>query len=316
MDIKEAMRVLDVSGRVEDLTHADLRRQYRRKALLYHPDKSSSPTAKEQFLQLKLALDVLESCDNVDSEPEISSESSYFSSLVRLSKTAIDPDIPDFVRIETLNSLFDSLIHRGGEHAECLLDSVDYSALRAIFSVLNNIRISMGLPDSVLSKIKVVLERRRPPPVRITLRPALADLLLQNVFVLGGGKMRVPLWASEVVFEDPDTGADIEITCVPVIPEGVRVDERNNITIIVEVNANEVWGRENLSVEIGEHVFALWLSDIRLVPKQTIALSRRGAPVFDSGDIYSVRELAGVFADVRLSMNPASGAVELSSVSL
>jgi hypothetical protein len=300
MNIDEAMRVLDVSGRVSELTYADLRRQYRRKALLHHPDKSSDPDATSQFLRLKTALEVLESCNGLDRAP--SSESSYFGSLTRLVRTALSPDTPDFVRVETLNSLFDSLIYRGGEHAECLLDTVDYSALRAIFSVLDNIRRSMGLPDSALSQIRMVLDRRRPPPVCITLRPSLADLLLQNVLVLGGGKFRVPLWASEVVFEDPDTGADIEIACVPVIPEGVSIDEHNRITVLVEIGVSEVWGKEHLSVEIGEHIFTLWVAELRLVPTQTATLSLRGAPVFNAGDIYSVRDLAGVFADVRLSM--------------
>jgi curved DNA-binding protein CbpA len=304
MNIEEAMRVLSVTGRVEDLDCAALRRQYRRKALLYHPDKSSAPDATDQFLRLKTALDVLESRAGLDPGPV--SESSYFTSLARLVRTALDPDIPDFERIETLQALFDSLVYCGGDHAECLLDTIDYSALRSIFSVLDNIRISMGLPVAVLRQIRAALERRRPPPVSITLRPALADLFLQNVFLLGGGKIRVPLWASEVVFEDPDTGADIEIACVPVVPEGVRIDERNNITVMVELEVREVWGREHLSVAIGEHIFTLRVAELRLVPTQTVALSHLGAPVFNSEDIYSVRDLAGVFADVRLSMSQES----------
>ena len=39
------MRVLDIGGRVEDLSRAELRRQYHRRARACHPDKSAAADA-------------------------------------------------------------------------------------------------------------------------------------------------------------------------------------------------------------------------------------------------------------------------------
>ena len=298
------MRVLDIGGRVEDLSRATLRRQYHRQARACHPDKSSAADATAQFQRLSAALDVLETCIG-----ERRGAPSYTVELGAHLRTALSSEVSDVDRAAALRAIFDSLVSHCGVRADRLFGEMDYAALRAMLAVLEHARRAAGLPETVLARVRAIVEARRPAPIRVALRPSLEDLFSQNVFVLreGDATFVVPLWASEVVFEDPLTGADVEVSCAPALPRGATIDERNNITVATEFDVRDLWGREEVHVHVGGRRFVLRVADLRLAPSQTVELSPRGAPAFNADDIYSVAELAGVFAHVRLFLRAGPG---------
>ena len=59
---------LKILGLPEDATDAEIKKAYRNKAFLYHPDLNDSPDAKDQFVRIDKAYQFLM---NEDAEPEI-----------------------------------------------------------------------------------------------------------------------------------------------------------------------------------------------------------------------------------------------------
>ncbi|MEN9638776.1 MAG: Chaperone protein DnaJ, partial [Bacteroidota bacterium] len=68
------MNYYEILGVSRDATPAEIKRAYRRKALEFHPDRSTDPNAHEKFIQINEAYDFLINKGNYNDPYQVSQD--------------------------------------------------------------------------------------------------------------------------------------------------------------------------------------------------------------------------------------------------
>lgn len=67
------------------------------------------------------------------------------------------------------------------------------------------------------------------------LHPTLEQLLRKDIYYLEEEKLYIPLWHEEIIFH-----GKIKVTLRPILPDGIELDESNNIIIPYAMNQNRI----------------------------------------------------------------------------
>lgn len=230
LDRSTALSILDM----ESLTRSGLKKQYRKLALQYHPDKNgNSMDSTEKFKLINESYEFLKrevelnGDDDVNNSDESSNHwSTDYSSL--------------------LQSFLDSILRdHGGKCATIIKDIVlnglkktillDKDQAMSVYSFLSKFKTILHISQETLDMVKeIVLDKFKEDQVYI-LNPSLDDLLENNVYKLVVNNMLyfVPLWHDEVYFDEISTknGGEIIVRCIPELPNNVTIDDNNALHV-------------------------------------------------------------------------------------
>jgi methyltransferase-like protein len=85
----------------------------------------------------------------------------------------------------------------------------------------------------------------------------------------------VPLWYGEVYFdnENENSNNEIIVLCEPELPEGVKIDDDNNIYIEKTINIQTelpglVLNNESIIIEIGDQRYHILVSELSMKREQ------------------------------------------------
>lgn len=284
MDQARARHILGIDNAMQ-VTPELLKRQYRIKALRYHPDKNSSPDANEQFRLVREAYEYL------------SDHNSPMENLpyVDLLKEFLNSKSP------IIHIIIAKLSHMCEDKAVRFINSIDKMILIDIYKLLIVNREIMHIPDIFIEEILKILITKTQGDERILLNPSLDDLWKDNIYklVVDDRTYLVPLWHHELIYDN--SGCDLYVKCNPILPDNLEIDEDNNVIVSLEYKISDLLQMDEVYTVIGERVFSFTTNELRIMRRQRIVRGGMGISRIKQKNVYDVSTKGDIIFDITLS---------------
>lgn len=301
MNYKKACEILEI----DEITTDELKKQYRRKALLYHPDKNSGPNACATFQEIHEAYEYLskyQGCDDDTSDDDADTSDDDKTGY----NFAVFSFIKNILTKDSRNNLFHTILQRVATSCEAsaldTLQKLDKTVLIKTRDVLKKYRTEMHFTESFIERIDALVIEKTKNDECILMNPTLSDLFEHNLYKLRVGDFTyiVPLWHHELVYDN--SGNDIYVKCYPMLPENVSIDDKNNVRVSVKFSVAELWGKETVDVHVGGKSFPINVGLLKLCEQQTVLFAQQGISKINTVNVYDVSIRADVFIDVKLHL--------------
>ena len=299
MNKATAYQCLDLDINDPDIDVDMIKRQYRLKALIYHPDKNKSPNAVSKFHEIHNAYEYLlmaEEYANHDSYGE--NDESYRNLFMMFLKKILEND--------TGQSVFYNIIQRITTMCESkafeLLERLDKPTLIKTCIILTKYKDAFHITDNIIEKITHLIQTRNENDECIILNPTLKDLYNNNLYKLSvnGETYIIPLWHHELVYDN--LGHDLYVNCLPDLPGHITIDENNNIHIDVKYNIHDIWEHEYIQVQCDTMCYPIQVNTLKLTNKQNVIFAKQGLSKINVKNIYDVSNKSDVYVTVHLTL--------------
>ena len=298
MDYKKAFEILEIdtnNTNYTNITFELIKKKYHKLALQNHPDKNGNThESNEKFKQINEAYNYLKreikiiqnNCDeNDDSVNDDQTSSVYFDILKLFIKGLLDGKYNDiFINI------VQDIVSGYKKISLKLFDDLDRENAINVYLFLSKYKSILHLSDTSLDEIKSIVIQKYDNVEIYKLNPNINDLLNNNFYKLyvNDKLYLVPLWYNEVYFEKEKEDEDenknnneIIVLCEPELPEGVKIDDDNNIYIEKIINIqtelpNLVANDESITIEIGDLRYYILVSELSMKREQYYKIKNRG----------------------------------------
>jgi hypothetical protein len=265
---------------VNEVTDIDaIKRQYRIKALLYHPDKNKSDNAASQFRDVHEAYKFLSNNSAGD-------------------KTYKDL-LSDFLKSDTTeNELFQTLLNRISQACEektlRFIKTLDRKILANLYKLIVLYADILHISDDFMREIDALVKKDE----CIVLTPKLSDIMNDNLYKLTiDGKLYVvPLWHHKLTYDN--SGSDLYVLCKPTLPSGISIDEDNNIIVDLYYTINDLFEKERHEFLVGDSLFSFDRNELRMREHNSIVIANAGLAKINAIDMYNV----STRSDIRLNI--------------
>ena len=302
MNKTTAYQCLDLDINDPDIDVDMIKRQYRLKALIYHPDKNKSPNAVSKFQEIHDAYEYLlmaeEYANNDTHANNDSNDESYRNLFMIFLKKILEN--------ETGQSVFYNIIQRITTMCESkafeLLERLDKPTLIKTCIILTKYKDAFHITDNIIEKITHLIQTRNENDECIILNPTLKDLYNNNLYKLSvnGETYIIPLWHHELVYDN--LGHDLYVNCLPDLPDHITIDENNNIHIDVKYNIHDIWEHEYIQVQCDTMCYPIQVNTLKLTHKQIINFAKQGLSKINAKNIYDVSNRGDVYVTVHLTL--------------
>jgi hypothetical protein len=261
-----------------------IKRQYRIKALLYHPDKNKSENAASQFRDIHDAYKLLS--NNVDSGGGYKTYKDLLSDFLKSTNTE--------------NELFNMLLNRISQACEektlKFLKTLDRKILVNLHKLIILYADILHISDDFMREIETLVKKDE----CVVLTPKLSDIMSDNLYKLtiDGRLYVVPLWHHKLIYDN--SGSDLYVVCKPTLPSGVSIDEDNNIIIELLYTLNELFEKERHEFLVGDVVFSFDRNELRMKEHNVIVLANVGLAKINAFDMYNVSARSDIHLNVRV----------------
>ena len=316
MDYKKAFEILEIdtnNTNYTDITIELIKKKYHKLALQNHPDKNgNTPESNEKFRQINEAYNYLKreikninsaNFENDDLENEDQPSSVYFDILKLFIKGLLDGKYNDvFINI------VQDIVSGYKKISLKLFDNLDRENAINVYLFLSKYKSILHLSDSILDDIKAVVIQKYDDVEIYKLNPNINDLLNNNMYKLyvNDKLYLVPLWYGEVYFdnENENSNNEIIVLCEPELPEGVKIDDDNNIYIEKTINIQTelpglVLNNESIIIEIGDQRYHILVSELSMKREQYYKIKNQGITK-PNDDICNVSQKADIIVKIIL----------------
>ena len=294
-----ACEILDLDPS-EVLDEAEIKRQYRRKALQNHPDKNlHCPESTETFQQIHAAYQYL-------LQHSVTTPHSSYQDLLFDYINSLFSQPHRFQDVAT--QLFYTIAHRLTTHCEekalSMLEHMDRGTFVKVYSLLKKCGDVLLIPEEWRQKLDALHQTKMGQDHVMVLKPRLEDLFDDNVFrvTIDEHTFYIPLWHHELVYDRPGSdGGELTVQCAPTLPFNMRLDEHNNLQ--VHIQKERAWDMpdtldipicSNKTVTIDKKM--LYLRDY-----QRVTFKGEGIAKIHDRDIYDVSKRADVVVHLRFT---------------
>jgi DnaJ-class molecular chaperone len=317
MDYKKAFEILEIdtnSTNYTNITIELIKKKYHKLALQYHPDKNgNTPESNEKFRQINEAYNYLKreikiiqnNCSDSDDENVNDDQSSsvYFDILKQFIKGLLDGKYTDvFINI------VQDIVSGYKKISLKLFDNLDRENAINVYLFLSKYKNILHLSDSVLDDIKEVVIQKYDNVEIYKLNPNINDLLYNNFYKLYVKDVLylVPLWHNEVYFDNENDNDnennEIIVLCEPELPEGVKIDDDNNIYIEKTINIQTelprlVLNNDSIIVEIGDQRYHILVSELSMKREQYYKIKNQGITK-PNDDICNVSQKSDIIVKI------------------
>lgn len=305
MNYDEACKILNISQK-DEINKDILKRQYRSRALLFHPDKNPESDSVSKFQDINAAYEYLmkysdyieDDDDEYYDNEENENKSDYRLVLFSFLKNILQKD--------SRNQLFYTILKRISttceENAIETIKKLDKNTLINVYEILKKYRDVLHFEEDFIKRIENIINEKNKNDECIVLNPTINDLLDNNLYKLkvNGFTYIIPLWHHELVYDN--SGNDIYVKCQPILPENVEIDEKNNILMNVEYNIRDLWGKETVTINIGNKQMELKTELLKLTKSQRVFYSHQGISKINTTDIYDIKNRGDIIINIELEL--------------
>lgn len=302
MTYQQALDILEISSSIEIVSLDIIKKNYRMKALLYHPDKNKSPDASSKFQEIHSAYDFLLKYNNYDENIDnIKDENgkTYQNLLFTFLKNIVGKES----RSELFFTILQKLSNSCEEKTLKMLEQLDKFTLIKIYELAFKYWSVLHFGEGILEKIEKIIKEKTKNDECIILNPTLEDLFENNVYKLQSGDFIyiVPLWHHELVYDN--SGNDVIVKCFPVLEDHIYIDDMNNIHVEITISIRELWNKEMYTVFVSGKEFNIIPKSLKLVSNQTVTFSKRGISLINTKDVYDVSKNSDLYIHLEITFD-------------
>ena len=185
-----------------------------------------------------------------------------------------------------------------------LFDDLDKDNALNIYTFLSNNKTTLHISQEILDIVRDIVVKKYDNVEVYKLNPSIIDLLNNNLYKLYVNEelFLVPLWHSESYFDG--SGCEIMVICEPELPNGITIDDDNNICVETEISAyhqlpDDIMDNGFVGIEIGGKDFTIPLSNLYMKREQYYRIKNEGLSKIKK-DIYDVSEKTDIIVKINL----------------
>jgi len=299
MNFTKACVILDIPVDHRNPLNKDIvKKQYRRKALQYHPDKNKSENSTGEFLLIKEAYHYLDNNKHID----IFENSNYESDLFSFLKQALQSSSENLMQNKVFQMVLTKIVECCEVKALDLLQKLDKNILIKIHELFNMYTDVFHFSEGFLKSVEEILINKIQKDECIVLNPFLDDLWENNLYriVEKGGTFLIPLWHHELVYDN--SGCDLYVKNIPVLPDNVKIDEKNNIHIDLSYNIHDLWGKECIEFYLGKKLLNINVDELYMKKHQRVLLYDQGISNMNMDNIYDISKKSDIIIHLSISL--------------
>ena len=296
----------------EDWQESDLKRQYRRLALLNHPDKNKSADATHQFQQIQESYEYLMKYqgfidtndyhldEEEDQYPDQNNKTQYSHILFSYLNPILESELFQIIKTRLLYKAIYYILNQCESKAIDFLTKIDKRVFHKIRELLRIYRDIFHLSDEFLDKLDLAYSNKVQCDECIVLNPFLNDLFDNNLYRLteNGNTYLIPLWHHELVYDN--SGSELYVQCIPILPEGIEIDENNNIHVELEYTLDNLWKMNTIQFRLGNKSFTIPRDQLKMISNQTFILYNCGISRININEIYDVSKRADIIVSIKV----------------
>jgi len=296
MNFQKACKILDINDK-QKLNVDELKHKYKLYALKFHPDKNKSIDATEKFQEINSAYQYLCSHDIELNEPY--QENTSYSDILFTFMTSIIPIDKD---TNVIHIIIQKLTHVCESKSHDFLDKLDKDTLIKIYNVIKTNKDIFHIKDEYITKIENIINNKIQKDEVIILNPTLEDLFDNNLYRLTIDKNTyiIPLWHHELQYDN--NGKDLYVRCNPVLLDDIEIDETNDIHVYKSYKIHEIWGKQDIEIEIGNRIFPIEAYELKFIENQTVFILDSGISRPNVKNIYDISMLSTIYIHVTLEL--------------
>lgn len=261
----------------------------------WHPDKNPMEGAIENFRSIKDAYDILSNSSDI---PE-----SYRSMLASFLKENLPENYYNENLVYVLEIAIKKLKKVYEKNAFFFFENMNIELLSRIYYILWSYKELFFLSDTFFIELKEVLDKKTAVSLNCQIEiihPTIDDLFDNNLYKIVRNERTylVPLWHHELIYDN--SGAELCIKCIPIIPENITIDEDNHISIEITWNIKDIWDKMNLFIYIGCNTFCILREHLLLKEYQIIRLYGNGISKINTKDVYDISKKGDIILHIKL----------------
>jgi curved DNA-binding protein CbpA len=316
MNIQKALDELDILE--IELTMLDqeyIKKQYRKLALKWHPDKNNQPNANAKFQKINEAYDYLSNELKLLNNTEYSNTSQPFVSSFDYKESKIYIDILSNFILSLIKGSYNEIILNIIKEISLGYDVITLTYLTKklevldkqtsidLYQLLYRYKDILYINNDILELVSLIINDKYKNDRVFILKPNLKDIIEHNIYKLyvDDELYIIPLWHNELYFDSPD-GSEIIVLCQPKLPTNMIIDENNNIYVekSIKIDLDLIKNNKFVSIEVGEKWFSIPLNKLYLKEEQLYKFKGQGIPHILENDIYNVTSKADIIIKIIL----------------
>jgi curved DNA-binding protein CbpA len=311
MNYKDAFEILEIDFvdiKYDDLSLELLKKQYRKMALKHHPDKNGNTedsTEKfkkinEAYNYLKREIKELKPEDFISELDDDSNEQyMYFTVLQNFIKSVLESKYNDIIF-----SIINDILIAGKQISLKIFEDLDKDTVLQIYNFLSRHRSIIHFSNELIAQVREIVLSKYDNVEVYKLNPSINDLIDNNFYKLyvDNQLYLVPLWHNESYYDG--SGCEIIVICEPELPNGMKLDDDNNLYIETEISAyndlpDMLINNQDISVDVGNKYLSIPLSSLYMKKEQYYRFKKQGISKITK-DIYNINDKSDIIVKINI----------------
>ena len=310
MDFKHATKILELKS---PFSLNELKKNYYRLSLKWHPDKNKNVEATTQFQDIQNAYEYLNEYikikndsdneyislnTNVDSDDDKGSGGSrdFFSLFGTFVKTISGNTINKHMLKNILKNITDNC----GKISIKIFEGLDKDSSIKLYDYLHQYADILHISQETLDEIKQIIREKFKHDNIIVLHPKLNNLINDELYKLEFDSKTycIPLWHDEIIYDLSCSQLIVKI--LPVLDDHITIDSNNNVIVNLSTKIRGLLSAEKISFKLCDKSFDIPCDDLKIKKTQKHIFKKKGIPIINQTDIYNVSERSNIIVHLTL----------------